>query len=42
MGRTDAESPVFWPPDANRQLIGKALMLAKTEGEKRKGQQRMR
>ena len=42
MGRTNAESPVFWPPDANSQLIGKALMLAKTEGERRKGRQRMR
>ena len=42
MGRTDAESPIFWPPDVNSQLIGKALMLAKTEGKRRKGRQRMR
>ena len=22
-GRTDAEAPIFWPPDARSQLIGK-------------------
>ena len=24
IGRTDAEAPVLWPPDAKNQLIGKA------------------
>ena len=42
MGRTDAESPILWSPDAKNQLIGKALMLGKTEGKRRKGWQRMR
>ena len=23
MGRTDAEDPILWPPDAKSQLIGK-------------------
>ena len=23
IGRTDAKAPILWPPDANRQLIGK-------------------
>ena len=23
IGKTDAEVPIFWPPDANSQLIGK-------------------
>ena len=30
------------PPEANCQLIGKTLMLGKTEGKRRRGQQRMR
>ena len=31
MGRTDAEAeaPIFWPPDANSQLIGKDLDTGK-------------
>ena len=42
IGRTDAkaEAPILWPPDANS--LGKALMLGKTEGRRRRGQQRMR
>ena len=40
IGRTDAEGPILWPPDAKSSLE-KTLMLRKTEG-KRKGQQRMR
>ena len=39
IGRTDAEAeaPVFWSSDANRQLIGnKSLMLGKTEGRRRR------
>ena len=37
IGRTDveAETPILWPPDTNSQLIGKALMLEKTEGRMR-------
>ena len=23
IGRTDAEAPIFWPPDVKSQLIGK-------------------
>ena len=41
-GRTDAEVPVLWPPNVKSQLIGKTLMLGKTEGRKRRGQQRMK
>ena len=43
-GRTtaEAEPPVLWLPDAKSQLTGKDLMMGKTEGERRKGQQRMR
>ena len=41
--RTDAEAeaPILWLPDVNSWLIGKTLMLGKTEG-RRRGQQRMR
>ena len=43
IGRTDAkaEAPILWPPDAKSRLIGKTLMLGKTEG-RRRGRQRMR
>ena len=43
-GRTDAEAetPVLCPPDAKSWLIGKTLMLGKTEGRRRRGRQRMR
>ena len=41
-GRTDAEAPILWPPDAKSQLIGKDLMLGMIEGKKRRGRQRMR
>ena len=42
-GRTDveAETPILWPPDAKSRLILKNLMLEKTEGRRRRGQQRM-
>ena len=45
IGRTDAEAetPILWPPDAKNWLIWKkTLMLGKTEGRSRSGQQRMR
>ena len=43
-GRTDAEAetPIFWPPDMKSWLIEKTLMLAKIEGGRRRGRQRMR
>ena len=34
----EAEAPILWPPDVKSQLVGKDLMLGKTEGRKRKGQ----
>ena len=40
--RTDAETPILWPPDAKSWLIRNAPMLGKIEGRKRRGQQRMR
>ena len=42
IGRTDAEAPVLWPPDAKSQLMEKTLMLGKIEGRRRRGRQRMR
>ena len=41
-GRTEAEAPILWPPDAKNRLIGKRLMLGKIEGRRRRGPQRMR
>ena len=43
IGRTDveAETPIFWPPDAKNWLIWKDLMLGNIEGRRRRGQQRM-
>ena len=42
IGRTDAEAetPILRPPDA--KIFEKILMLGKTEGGRRRGQQRMR
>ena len=44
IGRTDteAETPIFWPPDAKNWLIWKTLLLGKIEGRRRRGWQRMR
>ena len=47
IGRTDAEAetPIHWPPDAKRWRVDSfenTLMLGKTEGRRRRGQQRMR
>ena len=36
------ETPIIWPPDVKSQLVGKDLMLGKTEGRKRRGQPRIR
>ena len=33
---------ILWPPDAESQLTGKTLMLGKTAGRRRRGQQRMK
>ena len=44
IGRTDAEveAPILWPPNAKNWLFRKDLKLGKTEGRRRRGQQRMR
>ena len=43
IGRTDAEAPILWPPNAKSGLTRKkTLMLGKIEGKRRSGQQRMR
>ena len=44
IGRIDAEAeiPTLWPPDANKWLIRKTLMLGKTEGRRKRGWQRIR
>ena len=44
IGRTNAEveAPILWPSNAKNWLIRKDLMLGKTEGRRRRGQQRMR
>ena len=36
IGRTDAEAPVFWSPDANSQLFGKVSDARKEWGQKEK------
>ena len=42
-GETDAEAeiPVLWPPDGRTASFEKTLMLAKIEGRRRRGRQRM-
>ena len=44
IGRTDveAETPIFWPPDANSWLIWKDPDAGKDWEQKRRGRQRMR
>ena len=44
IGRTnvEAETPILWPPDVKNWPLEKTLMLGKTEGGRRRGQQRMR
>ena len=38
-GRTDAEAeaPIFWPPDAKNQLVGKDSGAGKIEGRRKRG-----
>ena len=38
----EAEAPNLWPPDARADLFEKTLMLGKIEGQRRRGQQKMR
>ena len=40
--RTDAETPILWPPDAKNWLIGKDLDAGKDWRQGRRGWQRMR
>ena len=37
IGRTDSEVPIFWPPDANSQLIGEDPDAGKDWRQKEKG-----
>ena len=37
----EAEAPILWPPDVKSWLIGKTLVLGKTEG-RRRGRQTMK
>ena len=37
IGRTDADAPIFWPPDAKSWLIGKDPDAGKDWGQKEKG-----
>ena len=43
-GRTDveAETPILWPPDEKRGLIGKDPDAGKDRGQEKRGRQRMR
>ena len=36
-GRTDAEAPVLWQPDARADALEKTLMLGGTGGRRRRG-----
>ena len=42
IGRPNADAPILCPPDMRTQLIGKTLILGKTEGKRRRGWQRMK
>ena len=44
IGRIDAEAetPILWPPVQRTDSLEKTLMLGKTKGRRRRGQQRMR
>jgi len=41
MINAEAETPILWSPDVTNRLE-KTLMLAKTEGGRRRGRQRMK
>ena len=36
-GRTDAEAPILWPPDARANSLENTPMLGKIEGKRRRG-----
>ena len=38
----EAETPILWPPDRRNDSLEKTPMLRKTEGRRRRGQQRMK
>ena len=42
IGRSNAETPILWPPDVKNWSLEETLMLERTEGRRRRGQQRMR
>ena len=42
IGRTDAETPILWPPNVKSRLIGNNFDVGKIEGRRRRGWQRMR
>ena len=44
IGRTDveAETPIFWSPDARADSLEKTLMLGKIEERRKRGWQKMR
>ena len=42
IGRTDAETPILWPPHVKRWLIGKDSDAGRDWGQEEKGWQRMR
>ena len=37
IGRTDAEAPIFWPPDVKSQVTGKDPNAGKDGGQEEKG-----
>ena len=41
MTDAEAETPILWPPDT-KNSFEKTLILGKTEGRRRRGEQRMR
>ena len=41
-GRTDAEAPIFWPPNVKSRLIRKDPDAGKDLSRRRRGRQRMR
>ena len=42
IGRTEAEAPILWPPDAKNCLVGKDPDAGKIKGRRRRGRQRVR
>ena len=42
IGRTDAETPIHWPPYAKSWLIGKDPDAGRDWGQEKRGQQKMR